>query len=145
MAEILFDEKKKEYTLKNNKTSIKKVPIKFKLDDKTSRFRKEILKKETDEKNKKIAYAILGNALQAPVMQILDNAGYHINDVYPEWDIKFGEGYNVATEKFGNMMKMGVIDPMKVTKSALQNAVSVAVTLLSTNAIITMARTYDTE
>ena len=105
----------------------------------------EILKKQTDDKNKKIAYAILGNALQAPVMQILDNAGYHINDVYPEWDIKFGEGYNVASEKFGNMIRMGVIDPMKVTKSALQNAVSVAVTLLSTNAIITMARTYDTE
>ena len=105
----------------------------------------EILKKQTDDKNKKIAYAILGNALQAPVMQILDNAGYHINDVYPEWDIKFGEGYNVTSEKFGNMIKMGVIDPMKVTKSALQNAVSVAVTLLSTNAIITMARTYDTE
>jgi chaperonin GroEL (HSP60 family) len=37
---------------------------------------------------------------------------------------------------------MGIIDPLKVTKTALQNAVSVAVTLLSTNAIITMARTY---
>ena len=42
-------------------------------------------------------------------------------------------------------MSMGVIDPMKVTKNALQNAVSVAVTLLSTNAIITMARSYDSE
>ena len=42
-------------------------------------------------------------------------------------------------------MKMGVIDPMKVTKNALQNAVSVAITLLSTNAIITMARSYDTK
>ena len=41
------------------------------------------------------------------------------------------------------MIDMGIIDPMKVTKSALQNAVSVAVTILSTNAIITMARTYE--
>jgi len=38
---------------------------------------------------------------------------------------------------------MGIIDPLKVTRSALQNAVSVAITLLSTNAIITMARTYE--
>ena len=38
---------------------------------------------------------------------------------------------------------MGKIDPMKVTKTALQNAVSVAVTILSTNAIVTMARSYD--
>ena len=41
------------------------------------------------------------------------------------------------------MIDMGIIDPMKVTKNALQNAVSVAVTILSTNAIITMARTYE--
>ena len=38
---------------------------------------------------------------------------------------------------------MGVIDPMKVTSSALQNAVSVATTILSTNAIVTMARTFE--
>ena len=41
------------------------------------------------------------------------------------------------------MYDMGIIDPLKVTRSALQNAVSVAVTLLSTNAIVTMARTYE--
>lgn len=40
---------------------------------------------------------------------------------------------------------MGVIDPMKVTKHALQNAVSVATTILSTNAIITMARTFEAD
>ncbi len=105
----------------------------------------QLLKKKTDDKNKKIAYAILGRALHAPVTQILNNAGYDILEMYPEWGSRFGEGYNVATEKYGDMIKMGVIDPMKVTKSALQNAVSVAVTLLSTNAIITMARTYDTD
>ncbi len=44
---------------------------------------------------------------------------------------------------FGNLYDMGVIDPLKVTRSALQNAVSVAVTVLSTDAIITLARTYE--
>jgi chaperonin GroEL len=53
------------------------------------------------------------------------------------------EGMNVKTGEWGDMYKMGVIDPLKVTRSALQNAVSVAVTILSTNAIITMARTYE--
>ena len=43
----------------------------------------------------------------------------------------------------GNLIDMGIIDPMKVTKQALQNAVSVAVTISSTNAIVTMARTYE--
>ncbi len=45
--------------------------------------------------------------------------------------------------QMGDLVEMGVIDPLKVTRSALQNAVSVAVTILSTNAIITMARTYE--
>ena len=40
-------------------------------------------------------------------------------------------------------MTLGVIDPVKVTRQALQNAVSVAVTILSTNAIVTMARSYE--
>jgi chaperonin GroEL len=48
----------------------------------------------------------------------------------------------VKERKWGDMYRMGIIDPLKVTKSALENAVSVAVTILSTNAIITMARTY---
>ena len=45
----------------------------------------------------------------------------------------------------GNMFKMGVVDPLKVTKNALKNAVSVATTILSTNAIVTMARSYETK
>jgi len=55
----------------------------------------------------------------------------------------YDHGYNAKTGEFGDMYKMGVIDPLKVTKNALQNAVSVAVTILSTNAIITMARSYE--
>ena len=51
-------------------------------------------------------------------------------------------GYDVKREKYGYLMALGVIDPVKVTRQALQNAVSVASTILSTNAIVTMARTY---
>ncbi len=54
-------------------------------------------------------------------------------------------GYNIKTNEFGDLYKMGVIDPLKVTRSALQNAVSVAVTILSTDAIVTMARAYEKE
>ena len=92
-------------------------------------------------KSKSIARAILEEALQAPLNQILTNAGL-------EWSpmlVDFGQGLNVKTGKTGDMIKMGIIDPNKVTKTALQNAVSVAVTILSTNAIVTMARTYESK
>ena len=49
-------------------------------------------------------------------------------------------GYDVKNNMWGDMYKMGILDPLKVTKNALVNAVSVATTILSTNAIITMAR-----
>jgi len=54
-----------------------------------------------------------------------------------------GYGYNVKTGEFGDLIKMGIVDPLKVTRSALQNAVSVASTILSTNAIITMGRSFE--
>jgi len=49
-------------------------------------------------------------------------------------------GYDVKNDVYGDMYEMGIIDPLKVTKNALKNAVSVATTILSTNAIITMTR-----
>lgn len=88
------------------------------------------------------AVAIVSNALMAPFQQILANAGLKPSDVYKE-GTPIGHGYNLKTGEMGDLIEMGVIDPLKVTRSALQNAVSVAVTILSTNAIITMARTYE--
>jgi len=88
-----------------------------------------------------IASIMLRDALMAPFLQILANAGLKAADIYPE-GIESGQGYNLKTGQMGDLIKMGVIDPLKVTRSALQNAVSVAVTILSTNAIITMARSY---
>jgi len=105
---------------------------------------KEGLKVSTDDgipsESKKIAYAILSESLKSPLNQILSNAG---SDWSPKFDDDDGHGINVKTGDTGDMIKMGIIDPMKVTKSALQNAVSVAVTILSTNAIVTMARTFE--
>jgi chaperonin GroEL len=93
------------------------------------------------EFSKLIAGAILSSALKAPSLQILINAG--IENTKVSSDDKRGFGLDVKTGKTGDMISMGIIDPVKVTKVALQNAVSVAVTILSTNAIVTMARTYE--
>ena len=87
----------------------------------------------------KAAVDILRNALMAPFQQILANAGLKPSDVYKD-AIPVGHGYNLKTGKVGDLVDMGVIDPLKVTRSALQNAVSVATTILSTNAIITLMR-----
>ena len=96
------------------------------------------------DKSKKIACAILADALRAPITQILRNAGLELGDIYKTEDtLAYTRGYDVKKRVYGDMYKMGIIDPMKVTKSALQNAVSVAITILSTNAIVTMARSYE--
>ncbi len=50
---------------------------------------------------------------------------------------KGNEGYNVATEKYEDLVKAGVVDPTKVTRSALQNAASISGLLLTTEAIVT--------
>ena len=95
------------------------------------------------------AVKIMEKALKEPLEQIIRNAGGNVDDIVKQMlygnDYKndYDYGYNAKTGEFGDMYKMGVIDPLKVTKNALQNAVSVAVTILSTNAIITMARSYE--
>jgi len=80
---------------------------------------------------------VLSKALQAPYHQISINAGV-VQQTSPDYE--FGYGLNVKTNEVGDMYKMGVIDPAKVTKNALRNAVSVATTILTTNAIVTIKR-----
>lgn len=89
------------------------------------------------------AMQILQQAIEAPLTQILANSGLCLTNVYNGSEPK-GYGYNVKTGRKGDLVEMGVVDPLKVTRSALENAVSVAVTILSTNAIVTMARSYET-
>lgn len=85
------------------------------------------------------ASSIMRRALRAPLEQILKNVGLDPTILYKGVN-RPGFGYNLKTGKMGDLVEMGVIDPLKVTRSALENAVSVAVTILSTNAIITLAR-----
>lgn len=85
-----------------------------------------------------IALKILTSSMYAPFEQILKNAD--INPLDYDSVVDMGVGVNIKTKEVGNMIEMGIIDPVKVTKNALINAVSVANTILSTNSIITIAR-----
>ncbi len=89
-----------------------------------------------------MAFTILRTALKAPCKQILDNAGLSFDTIY-ETEMEKGFGYDAKRGSYGDLIEQGVTDPCKVTKNALNNAVSVATTILSTNAIITMARSYE--
>ena len=80
---------------------------------------------------------IVKDALEAPVRQIAENAGVEgsviVNQLKSE---KPGIGYNAADGKFEDMVKAGIVDPTKVTRSALQNAASVSALLLTTEAVV---------
>ena len=106
------------------------------------------ISKKTVNEDESTAIDILMESLCAPLKQILQNAGLNLDDYYsvsPDsqgWHLHelIWNEYNVKTEVKGDFFKMGVIDPLKVTKTAFENAVSVATTILTTNAIITHAR-----
>jgi chaperonin GroEL len=83
---------------------------------------------------------VLRQSLLTPFEQILVNAGKDPITVIGNISDYVNKGYDVKNDKYGDMYKMGIIDPAKVTKNALRNAVSVATTILSTNAIMTMKR-----
>lgn len=99
-------------------------------------------------KSNKTSDKIIRHALVAPLTQILLNAGLEVDEIYDHNLITEGEkktenfGYNVVTGKYGDMFEMGVVDPAKVTSEALSNAISVATTILTTNAIVTHARIH---
>ena len=83
-----------------------------------------------------IGSEILLNAIEKPFIQILKNAGidkYHAILAAVEHDFK---GYNIQTESYVDMIKEGIIDPTKVTRTALENAVSVAGTMLITECTV---------
>ncbi len=93
----------------------------------------------TNEKNHdiKTGMDIIRRALEEPLRQIVNNAGLEGSVIVNK--VKEGKadyGFNAATEVYENLFASGVIDPTKVTRSALQNAASVASLLLSTEAVI---------
>ena len=77
-------------------------------------------------------------AIEHPLKQLCANAGVDGGVVVKEVLTSKGNiGYNVATEKFEDLVKAGVVDPTKVTRTALQNAASIAGLLLTTECMIT--------
>ena len=81
---------------------------------------------------------IIATALQAPVRQIAENAGVDGSVVYEKIRSsgKIGYGYNAATEKYVDMIPTGIVDPTKVTRSALENAASIAACVLTTESLV---------
>ncbi len=80
---------------------------------------------------------IVARALEEPLRQIAENAGFEGSVIVEHIKQQENEvGFNAATNKWENMVKAGIIDPTKVTRSALQNAASVAALLLTTEAVV---------
>lgn len=81
---------------------------------------------------------LVRKSLEAPVRQIAENAGYEgsvIVDTILK-SKKIGYGFDAYTEKYVDMVKTGIVDPTKVTRSALQNAASIASIVLTTEAVV---------
>ena len=93
----------------------------------------------TLEGDEKTGAAMIAKALKAPIMQIAANAGLQgaviLDKIYGSDEANFG--YDAAKDVYGNMIKMGIIDPTKVCRSALENAASVASMILTTESLVT--------
>ena len=93
------------------------------------------LKLEGDEA---IGVGIVRKALEYPLRRLVENAGLEAAVIYNEVASRKGaEGYNIATDRYEDLIKSGVVDPKKVTRAALQNAASIAGLLLTTEVLVT--------
>ncbi len=91
-----------------------------------------------DNEDQTVGIRVALRAMEAPLRQIVDNAGEEPSVVANQ--VRAGEGnfgYNAATEVYGDMLEMGILDPTKVTRSALQFAASVAGLMITTECMIT--------
>ena len=93
---------------------------------------------DTVEGDEKTGIQIVVKALEAPVRQIAENAGFEGSVVVDKIRSsgKIGYGFDAYNEEYVDMMEKGIVDPKKVTRSALQNAASVASTVLTTEALV---------
>jgi chaperonin GroEL len=90
------------------------------------------------EGDEKIGVQIVRRAIEEPTRQLADNAGAEGALVVEEIKKRKGnEGYDVSTGEYTDLVKAGIVDPTKVTRSALQNAASIAGLLLTTEALVT--------
>jgi chaperonin GroEL len=101
------------------------------------RAQKALEKLEGSNEDQAIGIKILSRSIEEPLRQIVANAGEDAAVVLA--DVKKGKGtygYNAATGEYGDMLEMGILDPTKVTRLALQNAASVAGLLLTTEVMV---------
>jgi len=90
-----------------------------------------------DNHDQDVGIAIAKRAMEEPLRQIVSNAGEEASVILNKVLEGNGDfGYNAATEEFGDMMAMGILDPTKVTRTALQNAASVAGLLITTECMV---------
>ncbi|QQG47672.1 MAG: chaperonin GroEL [Candidatus Woesebacteria bacterium] len=103
------------------------------------RARKKLETLKGDSIDEQLGIDIVKDALEQPLRHIIKNAGeddgYILRKIEEEKDKDYG--YNVMTSEFGSMTKFGILDPLKVTRSALQNAASVAQMVLTTECLVT--------
>lgn len=93
------------------------------------------LKGDNDDQN--MGINILRRAIESPMRQIVTNAGYEASVVVNKVaEHKDNYGFNAATGEYGDMVEMGILDPTKVTRMALQNAASVASLMLTTECMV---------
>ncbi len=101
--------------------------------------RASLQKLQGKTKDEQIGIDIVRDALEEPLRWLVRNAGeddgYVLKKIEETGDSDYG--YNVLTGKFGSMLKFGLLDPLKVTRSALQNAASVAMMVITTEALVT--------
>ena len=88
--------------------------------------------------DEKTGAAIIARALQAPIRQIAENAGVDGSVVFEKIknSRKQGFGYDAAKDVFVDMIPSGIVDPTKVTRSALENAASIAASVLTTESLV---------
>jgi len=90
------------------------------------------------ERDEKIGVQIVRRAIEEPTRQLADNAGREGALVVEEVKKRKGnEGYDVSADEYTDLVKAGIVDPTKVTRTALQNAASIAGLLLTTEALVT--------
>ncbi len=93
---------------------------------------------KADDSDEELGAKIVEKAVKYPLRQIAENAGVDGSViVYKLENEKWGKGFNAATLKIANMIDDGVIDPAKVVRSALQNAVSIASLIITTETLVT--------
>ncbi|CAC9621907.1 Heat shock protein 60 kDa family chaperone GroEL [uncultured Gammaproteobacteria bacterium] len=99
---------------------------------------KALNKLKGDNHDQDIGIEITKRAMEAPLRQIISNGGGEPSVVLNEVTKNTGNhGYNASTDEYGDMLKMGILDPTKVTRAALQHAASISGLMITTEAMIT--------